>query len=121
MSEIVPSPGAWCCSLKMSRSLRSKWTMLCEPQGPGSSPPAMLKPALYTTEHPDLSAAVIDLRLGDGNGAVVCRRLRHLGIPFVVHTGYPRMLVESEWPDVPVISKPAPPGQIVATLAGLLH
>ena len=76
---------------------------------------------LYTTEHPNLSAAVIDLHLGDGNGAVVCRRLRHLGIPFVVHTGYPRMLVESEWPDVPVISKPAPPGQIVATLAGLLH
>jgi ActR/RegA family two-component response regulator len=45
---------------------------------------------LFTTEHPDLSGAVIDLHLGrDGNGAAVCRRLRQLGAPFVVHTGYP--------------------------------
>jgi hypothetical protein len=46
--------------------------------------------------------------------------LRQLGIPFVVHTGHPRMLVEQSWPDVPVICKPALPEQIVAAVARLL-
>jgi CheY-like chemotaxis protein len=79
-----------------------------------------LESGLFTTEHPDLSAAVVDLHLGDGSGTSVCRRLRHLGVPFIVHTGYPRMLVEKEWPEVQVISKPALPGQIVTAIARML-
>ena len=75
---------------------------------------------LYTTEHPELSAAVVDLR-SDGNGAAVCRRLRQLRVPFVVHTGYPAVLVTSDWPDVPVVSKPADASQIVHELARLLQ
>ena len=75
---------------------------------------------LYTTEHPALCAAVVDLHLGDGNGTAICRRLRHLGVPFVVHTGYPPVLIASEWPDVPIISKPAPTEQIITALVGLL-
>jgi CheY-like chemotaxis protein len=75
---------------------------------------------LYTTEHPDLSAAVVDLHLGDGSGTAVCRRLRHLGVPFIVYTGYPRMLIEQEWPDVQVLSKPALPDQIVSAIARML-
>lgn len=75
---------------------------------------------LYTTEHPDLSAAVIDLHLGDGSGTAVCRRLRQLHV-LVMHTGYPRMLIEQQWPDVPVISKPATPDQIVTAIARLLE
>jgi ActR/RegA family two-component response regulator len=70
---------------------------------------------------PELSAAVIDLHLDDGSGTVVCKRLRERGIPFVVHTGYPPMLVSREWPDVPVISKPARPDQIIAALIGALR
>ena len=80
-----------------------------------------LESGLCTTEHPELSAAVIDLHLGDGSGTVVCRRLRERGIPFVIHTGYPPMLVSREWPDVPVISKPARPDQIISALIGALH
>ena len=76
---------------------------------------------LYITEHPDLSAAVIDLHLGDGSGTAICRRLRQRAIPFVVYTGYPPMLVAGEWPDVPVISKPARPHQIISALIGVLH
>jgi len=79
-----------------------------------------LESGLYTTEHPDLSAAVVDLHLGDGSGTAVCRRLRHLGVPFIVHTGYPRVLIQQEWPDVQVVSKPALPGQIVTAIARLL-
>ena len=80
-----------------------------------------LESGLSTTEHPDLSAAVIDLHLGDGSGTTICRRLRERGIPFVVHTGYPPMLVSREWPDVAVISKPARSDQIIAALIGALH
>lgn len=76
---------------------------------------------LYTTEHPNLSAAVVDLHLGDGSGTAVCRRLRHLGVPFLVYTGYPQMLIKHEWPDVQVISKPALPGQIVNAITTLLE
>src|SRR5262245_56931422 len=70
-----------------------------------------LESGLCSTEHPELSAAVIDLHLGDGSGTAICKRLRERGIPFVVHTGYPAMLVSREWPDVPVVSKPARPDQ----------
>lgn len=79
-----------------------------------------LESGLYTTEHPDLSAAVIDLHLGDGSGTAICRRLRQRCLPFVVYTGYPPMLVRSEWPHVPVISKPARPDQIIAALESVL-
>lgn len=75
---------------------------------------------LFTTEHPDLSAAVIDLHLGDGSGITVCRRLRHLRVPFLVYTGYPRMLIAPEWNDVPIISKPARSQDITAQLAQML-
>ena len=80
-----------------------------------------LETGLFTTDNPELSAAVIDLQLSDGNGTAICRRLRHLGVPFVVHTGFPPMLIRGEWPDVPVISKPAQPEQIISALIGLLH
>jgi CheY-like chemotaxis protein len=76
--------------------------------------------ALCSVEHPDLSAAVVDIRLGDGNGTEVCRRLRHLGVPFLMHTGNLPPDVANDWPDVPVIKKPAGRGQIVAALQSLL-
>jgi two-component system, response regulator PdtaR len=76
--------------------------------------------ALFSTEHPDLSAAVVDIRLGDGSGTTVCHRLRHLGVPFLMHTAYPPADFATYWPDVPIIKKPAGLGQIVATLQGLL-
>src|SRR5882672_10102770 len=103
----------------MSPSSRSMLKKLCAPPGPGSSRPATSNRAC-TTEHPELSAAVVDLNLGDGNGTAVCRRLRHLGVPFVVHTGYPLVLITGEWPGVPIISKPACSDDIVAALAALL-
>jgi ActR/RegA family two-component response regulator len=76
--------------------------------------------ALFTTEHPDLSAAVVDLHLGDGSGVAVCRRLRHLRVPFLVYTGYPRVLIAPEWSDVPVISKPARSEDIITQLVQML-
>jgi DNA-binding response OmpR family regulator len=79
-----------------------------------------LESALFTAEHPALSAAVVDLRLGDSSSGAVCRRLRRLGVPFVVHTAYPADFVRSEWPNVPVITKPADPQHIITALTTLL-
>jgi DNA-binding response OmpR family regulator len=79
-----------------------------------------LESGLCSTEHPQLSAAVVDLHLGDGNGTALCRRLRQRGVPFIVHTGYPRMVAERDWSGATVICKPAHPDQIVSALVQLL-
>jgi ActR/RegA family two-component response regulator len=77
--------------------------------------------ALCTTEHPRLAAAVVDLHLGDGSGMAICKRLQERGLPFVIYTGYPPMVTSAECADAPVIIKPAPPGDIIRALVGLLH
>jgi DNA-binding response OmpR family regulator len=46
-----------------------------------------LKDALPLAEHPDLSAAILDLRLHDGDADAVCERLGARQIPFVVYSG----------------------------------
>ena len=69
--------------------------------------------------HPDLSAAVVDFGLQDGDGAVLCQRLKERGIPFVLHSGY------SHLPDGcaagVVIAKPARPAVLVTAIARLLQ
>jgi DNA-binding response OmpR family regulator len=73
--------------------------------------------ALYMSEHPDLSGAIVDLRLGADSALPICRRLARRNLPFVVHTGYPADAVLREWPSVPVIQKPAAPGDISEALS----
>src|SRR5436190_7156491 len=76
-----------------------------------------LDAALSMTEHPDLSGAVVDLRLGADSAMPICRRLAHRNLPFVVHTGYAADAVEREWPSVPIIQKPAWPHEITDALS----
>src|SRR4051812_27476755 len=64
-----------------------------------------LRDALYLAEHPALSAAVINLRVGGDDTAGVCRRLTHLGIPFMFHTRYDATEASRSWPEAPVVSK----------------
>jgi DNA-binding response OmpR family regulator len=80
-----------------------------------------LESGLCSTEHPALAAAVVDLRLADGSGAKICERLRKRRVPFIVHTAYPRMFASAEWPDVPIVTKPARPEEIVLALQRLLQ
>ena len=47
-----------------------------------------LADGLRLAEHPDLSAAVLDFGLSDGEGTALCERLKQRGVPFVLHTGY---------------------------------
>src|SRR5581483_2532974 len=82
---------------------------------------AKLSEALYLAEHPALSAAVVNLRMGADNTAHVCRRLDHLGVPFVLHTRYDKTEASRRWPDVPVVNKPADGAVIVDVVARLMH
>ena len=76
-----------------------------------------LDAALYMTEHPDLSGAVVDLRLGTDSAFPICRRLSHRDLPFVVHTGYSADAVRREWPSAPIVRKPASPDEITDALS----
>ena len=81
---------------------------------------AQLDVALPMAEHPDLSGAVIDLRLGADSAIPICRRLVDRKIPFVVHTGYAADAVQQQWPGVPIIQKPARPEEVADRLAECL-
>ena len=80
-----------------------------------------LRDARYLAEHPALSAAVINLRIGDDTTAGVCRRLTHLGIPFMIHTRYDATEASRTWPKAPVVSKPADSALVMDMLARLMH
>jgi len=78
---------------------------------------ANLEAALSMATHPHLSAAIVDLRLGQDSAIALCRRLVARSIPFIVHTGYAADAVQQEWPTIPVIQKPATPQMLIAFLA----
>jgi len=80
-----------------------------------------MEDARYLAEHPALSAAVINLRIGDDTTAGVCRRLSHLGVPFMFHTRYDTREASERWPDAPVVSKPADSAEVVRTVVTLVH
>lgn len=64
-----------------------------------------------------IDAAVLDVNLGDHDGEPVARRLRTLGVPFVLHTG--EMISEDRpiaWRDAPVVLKPNHGHELVAAL-----
>ncbi len=82
---------------------------------------AKLQEALHLAEHPALSAAVLNLRLGSDHTRAVCRRLSHLGIPFMFYTRYDPTEASQSWPEAPVVSKPADSQMVVRAVAELLH
>jgi DNA-binding response OmpR family regulator len=78
-----------------------------------------LQHAMLIARHDDLSAAVIDHVLRDGDSAVLCRLLAERDIPFVMHSG----LAAIDAPacrSAPHIPKPADPAEIVAALVTML-
>ena len=52
--------------------------------------------ALDYLEHARPDAALIDFNIADGTSAATATRLRELGIPFVVVSGYPKSMARSE-------------------------
>ena len=78
-----------------------------------------LRDGMRLAAHPDLSAAVLDFGLSDGEGSALCERLNERRVPFVLHTGYTHVH-ESCRPGI-VIQKPAAPEQLVSAIERLLQ
>jgi len=76
---------------------------------------------LAAAEIDGVSAAVLDVRVGQESIEPVARRLSQLRIPFVFYTGQidgdPAM---AEWPDCGIIIKPARSETIVSAVANAL-
>jgi CheY-like chemotaxis protein len=77
-----------------------------------------LQEGLRLAEHPHLSAAILDLALGEHDCVPLCIRLSDRHIPFVIYTGY------SEVPAAcragVIVPKPATPDTLLGALAQLL-
>jgi DNA-binding response OmpR family regulator len=80
-----------------------------------------MRDAFYLAEHPALSAAVVNLRVGGDNTQRICRRLSHLGVPFMFHTRYDATEAGRQWPDAPVVVKSEGSRRVVDMVARLVH
>jgi DNA-binding response OmpR family regulator len=78
-----------------------------------------LRDALRLAGHPDVSAAVVDFGLSDGDGVALCERLTAHKIPFVLHSGYAH--VDAACQSGVVVPKPAAPTKLVNVISGLLQ
>jgi CheY-like chemotaxis protein len=85
-------------------------------------PAYTLAQAMEIASHDALSAAILDLRLGRDSAGPVARALTERGIPFIFYTGQSRTdPLRSEWPHVPLLSKPATARELVSALASCLR
>ena len=77
-----------------------------------------LAAALVAVEDPNLSAAIVDHALGDGDSSEICARLKERDVPFVVFSGYTHL--DGACAEAVHINKPATPTVLVTTIKGLL-
>jgi DNA-binding response OmpR family regulator len=77
-----------------------------------------LADALRESASADLSAAVLDHGLHDGDTSEVCETLKERDIPFVVYSGYSKL--EGACSEGELVPKPASPQLLVSTLVGVL-
>ena len=76
--------------------------------------------ALDLIHNAEISVAVLDINLGDRDCSAACRALSRRRIPFLFYTGYPDAEVLKEWPDTPVLIKPAKTRVIVERVGALV-
>ena len=77
-----------------------------------------LSDALSKVESPELSAAVLDHALHDGDASQICDRLDQRSIPFVIYSGYD--YVEGPCSEGEHVRKPVPPSILVQAVVDLL-
>jgi len=77
--------------------------------------------ALRLIRRNDVSAAVVDIRLGDRDCSAVCQALFHHRVPFLFHTAHANAAIRQAWPQVPVLTKPVTNQQIVGAVADLVY
>jgi CheY-like chemotaxis protein len=77
-----------------------------------------LQEGMPLAEHPQLSAAILDFRLRDGDVGVLCARLTERHIPFVIYTGYAH--VHGTCGAGVLVRKPALPETLIKAVAQML-
>ncbi len=80
---------------------------------------ANLAHALEFTQTMAFNAAVVDVHLAGGDCRSVCAYLSKAGIPFLFYTGYAMSDIFAEWPQAPVITKPASNEQLLLAVERL--
>jgi DNA-binding response OmpR family regulator len=74
--------------------------------------------AIAALEESEVDVAVVDYVLADDNSGNLQAALEKKGVPFLVVTGYPRVLVRRNQSQR-VLSKPVPPDVLASTLKSL--
>lgn len=77
-----------------------------------------LKKALVLVERADLSAAVLDHALSDGDSTRIRKRLKERHIPFVVYSGFNNL--DDGDSDAPHINKPVTTDVVISMVDALL-
>lgn len=90
-----------------------------EAAGASVSKARSLCDALTKVECPNLSAAVLDHMLNDGDASQICDRLDERNIPFVIYSGYDH--VEGPCSEGEHVRKPVRPEVLVAAVVDLLR
>jgi CheY-like chemotaxis protein len=81
--------------------------------GPATSVPT----AFRLLDAKTVTAAILDVRLGDHDSLPIARRLADAGIPFVFHTGLSdNRALSTKWPQIPVLRKPATSQALIAAV-----
>lgn len=75
--------------------------------------------ALELANSPGLTAAIVDLRLQSESARPVAVLLGERSVPFVFYSGQADVEAARDWPEVPLLTKPASPDAIVAAMAAL--
>lgn len=92
--------------------------MAFEEQGATAISALTLAAALLAVEEPNLSAAIVDHALGDGDSSEICERLTERDIPFVTYSGFNNL--EGACASGENVNKPASPTVLVTSVRGLL-
>jgi DNA-binding response OmpR family regulator len=86
-------------------------------------PLASIADTLAAIEAEAIDAAILDIRLQDGSGFELARRLRSRGVPFVFYSGHTETSASdrAEFAGAPWVGKPAGMDAILAALAAVLR
>ena len=74
--------------------------------------------ALLGIEDPRLSAAILDHALGETDSSTVCQRMKELGIPFLVYSGYNTL--PGDCAGGIHVQKPVAPSELVEMVSALI-
>ncbi|PHK93236.1 hypothetical protein CR162_19725 [Pseudoroseomonas rhizosphaerae] len=89
--------------------------------GPFVSVQDTLRMVEVAVEDGGISAAVLDVQLGDGRASQIADALRGHGVPFIFATGYDSHPVLDGNRGVPVLRKPFNPEDLVRAVGELCH